>query len=536
MSQSQNNIELLLPEQRSEDAVQTKIADGLRRMHSIGKYQGRTVTNHILNDLVGLYSRELDDELKEIASAELMEITLSEFSKCKYLEDKESETFVASGMIEKNLVGLRLYTRAHKYLAERCAALNIEKPHCTDSSEFQRRFDSALICAREIVQLSGLSDQIRNEVFINHLEIRIPPAPQKVRIDADLSAFERFESRVALNNRESARIFPNGTFELDMSYFESVLDPVMTQNLGYSFTNICDVLVALSEHTPPDLDSFNDVNFLDFDAAVSYLCGGFPEITKRDIERIIGGFTISSAGLQSPNRTYYNPQEEHRALGRCFFELTMNGRPHLVWVHELFFDAFNLMRRKISHGALPKEWKDPKLAEALGKINNARGTWFEQNVLEQTKLLGLLGMRSKKELNSGGTQVPIVPGELDYIGWSPRDSAFIFLEAKMLEWAGEPKAVKQQIDKFERPKGFKDKYLKKCEWIVQNSSAVVSELQSAGIQAAAPTNLKTAFITYEPSAAASRLHEFPCVSLAEFVHDFEREGKWPYSIGVFDLP
>jgi len=528
------SFELQLPEPALEEEVATRVAQTLCAKHSVGKYCGSVNTNKILNDLVSAYNQELVLALEEIACNELVGIALSEFRKCKRMEDAETSVMIDNlATIDKNLMGVRLYGRTHKYLAERTTALGRERPRCTSKPEFQRHFYTALICCREIVQLSGLSDQIRNDVFYSYLEIRLPPAGP-VGISVNVSNFERFESRVALNNRERARIFADGTFELNLSQFESVLNPVMTKTLGYSFSDACEILVGLDSRTRPEPASIYQVNFVDVSLALSRLHEWFPEIAVSNIERVISGFTISSAELK--NRTYYNPQEEHRALNRCFFQLTLNGEPHLAWVHELFFDAFNLMQRKISHGELPEDWTGPQLAEALGKINRARGSWFEGKVLEQTKLLGLEGTRSKKTINVAGKKVPIEPGEIDYIGWSAKDNALVFLEAKMLEWAGEPKAVKQQIDKFEKPKGFVEKYLKKCRWITENHVAIISELEAVGIKPVTPTSLKTAFITYDPSAVSPRISAFPCVSLAEFVYDFERAQGWPYTVGVFDLP
>jgi hypothetical protein len=42
----------------------------------------------------------------------------------------------------------------------------------------------------------------------------------------------------------------------------------------------------------------------------------------------------------------------------------------------------------------------------------------------------------------------------------------------------------------------------------------------------------TVLITLYPNYAAFRIQDFPCVSLVEFMEDYNAKQKWPYGIGV----
>ncbi len=66
----------------------------------------------------------------------------------------------------------------------------------------------------------------------------------------------------------------------------------------------------------------------------------------------------------------------------------------------------------------------------------------------------------------------------------------------------------------------------KEEYVLTNIEKIVGAMRSEGIAInALPKRLLTGFVTFEPNIVSSLIDSFPCVSLPEFVRDYQLEGK-----------
>ena len=109
------------------------------------------------------------------------------------------------------------------------------------------------------------------------------------------------------------------------------------------------------------------------------------------------------------------------------------------------------------------------------------------------------------------------------------NNALVLAECKMLEGRLEPRFFRDDISSFITARDcYSDRFRKKINWVVNNRQNVADAF---GLKADI-TRILTVLITLYPSYAAYKILDFPCVSLVEFMEDYNAKGFWPYSIGM----
>jgi hypothetical protein len=527
-----DQYKIITPSQQISHEMELDVAQTVQKTYVSKVYVERNDLNAIVNLMVARYDHLLTASMEEIASRDLIESVLWQYTqRADWAKRQPSQSFEK---LSVKIIENRAYLKALKFIAEKNTQLQIEKSKTNTQSEWFFHFSKVLFAAHEIVRLSTLSDQIRFDVLIKDIRVEVPSQNGIIELTGDQSAFDRLENRISLDGFRNKEIFPY-SFTYDFHKFEQELNPVMLKDFGVNFSEIVEMLIALDERSLTASPTYN-TKFVDRDQAIDFLVDWYKPVNRQTVERVLGGVTVTATGVRALGRTFYNPQIEHRALRRCFFEQIWEGKPHLVWVHELVFESFLAIQTELVFNDFPPEWNvSTQINDKIGAISDARGAWFEEKVAEQSKKLGIEGLASRDSIGVGKNGIAVVPGELDFIGWSANDNALILLENKMLQWAGEPKQIKNQIQSFTKKNGFTETLSIKASWIISNLNAVVEALKSENIPVGNPTTLKTAFITYEPLAVTEILVDFPCISLSEFVTDYQNAKAWPYSIGIYKI-
>jgi len=101
----------------------------------------------------------------------------------------------------------------------------------------------------------------------------------------------------------------------------------------------------------------------------------------------------------------------------------------------------------------------------------------------------------------------------------------------------EPRLFRDDISGFvTSPNSYKTKFAKTVAWVIANAPEICEALKSLRIQIdTRPTRVGPALVTFVPSIAARLITEFPCVSLTEFMIEYDSAGRWPFELGVANI-
>lgn len=213
--------------------------------------------------------------------------------------------------------------------------------------------------------------------------------------------------------------------------------------------------------------------------------------------------------------------------------------PHLAWSPKMAVENAALLITEIPMKQVPIEWASPEVVSALGRLSNVVGKWFETSMARNFTSLGIVGIESAKDaVGRGPTAVPIPPdiGEMDFIGYSHTDRAVIVAESKFVRSGAEPRFYRDDLSEFVTgSNAFMKRLSRKSEWVAHNLPRVRTALANAtGAKITDETRrVLSVMVTYYPSCAGYFWKEAPCVSLAEFMLDYQHSGKWPYKNGEY---
>ena len=175
----------------------------------------------------------------------------------------------------------------------------------------------------------------------------------------------------------------------------------------------------------------------------------------------------------------------------------------------------------ISYQHLPPEWKTPATQKALADLSGGAGEWFEDVVCRNLKSLGLIGQRAHRTIGSGDQllRIPDSVGEIDFLGYHPQEQYLILAEAKMVMTGLEARYWRDDIDQFVFCSGsYAERFRRKVSWVKENAASISSALGFGPIQGVAHVML-----TLYPCIARTFIPDFECVSLTEFMLDYERK-------------
>jgi hypothetical protein len=201
-------------------------------------------------------------------------------------------------------------------------------------------------------------------------------------------------------------------------------------------------------------------------------------------------------------------------------------------------ESLTILMKSAVFGQLPENWRGADSAQALSRLSNAAGKWFEHAVQENLGKLKIAGVAgASRSLGVGPARFDIPPdvGELDFIGFSVVDSMLLLIECKMSRDSTEPRLFRDDVSDFVRSrKNYRDRFLKKIRWVTDNAEPIVAALKSVpGLRMdGRPSRMGAAMLTYVPSIASSLISDFSCVSITEFMIEYESAGRYPFSIGV----
>ncbi|HXC98491.1 MAG TPA: hypothetical protein VN048_04055 [Verrucomicrobiae bacterium] len=436
-------------------------------------------------------------------------------------EDVERESHLASRR------------RALKHLSEQIAMRS--PPECAPvhSRNLFPEVEEAILCAEILVALSTASDQTYF-LFPEHTQLSVMSGGYLVPFHLELippysSTGIDFAKRMAKDREYRRKFIPDPTADRDPKFQSVVLDKAFSAEFGFSYLDFLHALVRILTDIAPASGSYPIV-FCHRDNVIREL-SSCAKISTATATQILAGFTLRANDMKSEGRKLWNTKQIFRAYRRGLFELPHSTGPHLIWSNRMADESLTWLVEGFSFKKVPAEWNTQKIKQGLEALSLAASNWFEQLTVRQLAEMGINGSRRKGRIRGkeGQIEIPDTVGEIDFLG-TAKDGSLVIVECKMVESRMEARFWKEDIAEFVgAKKSYSEKFKIKLNWVVENKKQIRELLTGTG----EPCEVRAILVTLYPAFASIQISDFPCVSLSEFIADFESAGGWPYETGVF---
>lgn len=530
-----NGIRLLRPGHIAEILLRSDAEKHFRARYSPGIVSGKENVNDVFRHHFAFYADTLNRVLSPIASRDFIELLLGQYDR-----SCEIDLLAKKGRLspERNTRWQHLgpvLRRALKYLAERVVMLSPTSP-LPQNPNILRVAETALICAEMLTQLYIESDRV---YFLpGELAIEILPEGESdiFRNIGDDIYGTKMLPRIERDRQHRKDFMPIVPPQMLPAEQEKYLADAFLQTIGIPLNETLSVIHQTIKRAVPHPRGFNTL-FCRKQMIIDGIskASGYP---AKSVQQALDGFTVTKDGMASEGREIFRPKQEYRAYRRAFFEMPHETGPHLAWSKEMAIESYIQLGFGMAYGQFPREWVSPNVRASGGRLSNALGKWFEAAVASNFGKVGIIGVASAKDQIGRGAAALRIPqdiGEIDFLGISPRDNAVIVAECKCVQGSYEPNTDRDDITDFiTGNNAYMKKLAKKAEWVFDNNSAVCSALSSVigELPKADLKRVHSIMVTYYPSPAALFWDITPCVSLTEFMLDYQKKGAWPYAVGI----
>lgn len=526
------------PSYESEFRFRVRLESFVRSQYEVGRYTNPKKINEILNTILSLLDDELKSIIKKLACPGFIDFFLGQYDQsCKIRAIFDQLPFQKQSRWE--MIG-PLLRRAIKYIAELAIIYQPTGNTVNDYSqeELLPLMEDCLICAEQIFSYTNDSDKTFY-LFPQDTVLEIFPAGNEIYISVTPSNNyqEDMKRRVDFhrNNYDT-------TFDLrkipsyNISLQEKYLNPCFSEEFGVTYFDFLACIKKIIESSVLAPNTF--VPFCQKKMIINEI-HRISSIPKDRIDFILSGFSLSKNTLQI--RAPYKPKQEHRASFRAFFEYNWHAGVCLMWSPEMAKEAHITLCDNIAFSNLPIEWRSKNVEKALSSLNNAVGKWFEDAVASHFLRMGIIGRKGIKSIGTDTHRLSVPSegvGEIDFIGYLPNEKMLIIAECKMVKEGTDPIYWRDSVFEFvTSKKSYMKKFTRKISWIINNYNVVKKALES---ERDFPQNLDiekiaTVMITFAPSFAQYYIHDFPCVSLTEFIYAYQEEGIYPYTVGLYAI-
>ena len=314
-------------------------------------------------------------------------------------------------------------------------------------------------------------------------------------------------------------------FETQCKY----LDIAFNETIGTSYNTSMDIIFSIIENSCP---AENDSSSLFVQRLqIISIASRFFSVSSEVVEKVLSGFSLSKHKLS--DRLPFKPKQEYRASRRAFFEWNCEPSIHYAWSKQMAIESHYLLWRNIVFGNVPPEWRSDSVDKALNLLNNYVGHWFELETKKQFEKLGYSVLCNVKSIGSKTDRI-LVPsegiGEIDIIAYSPTQQLLVICECKITKEGFDPVYFKDSLDDYVNSRSsYANKFRRKFLWVKQNLETIINALKThKGFSRISVSKVENVMITFAPSFASYYISDFPCVSLAEFVSEHNKQGAYPY--------
>lgn len=326
-------------------------------------------------------------------------------------------------------------------------------------------------------------------------------------------------------------------YESDWIKHGTFLNDAFIEVFGSSYHQYMFLLSDLIINTKP-IDDEKDIPLVRKDEFIEGISNQ-TQINKTQLNRFFEGLTLSKELLERNRRTFFKFKQDYRVGKRPFLEIQKNGETYLSWSNEMLKERLDFLDNDFVFKTLPAEWNHNPISEAVSKMSNDAGIWFEDQVKENFVKVGVIGDHIKDKFCPGKNSLNCLSvGGFDFLGYSSKENMLILIECKFINPGFEPRSYFDDLSSFKDPKkGYVKKLDNKVEWLAENFNKVKRDL-SVRLKIKIPVTcniIGTAFFTYIKTFAFAFIDKYPCVSFTEFFDNYSKEQTWYLKTGLIEI-
>lgn len=499
----------------------------LRSRFEPGDYQGRDRANEVIKHQFQFYEKLLNNALPNLLERGSVEFLLSQF-------DEASELLHGNGILDlaERERWLRIepfFKRGIKYLVERICLMSAHSWVPVSPRQSMLAVNVAVVCAEVLSHMAQESDLVFS-IFPEHGTASVAKPGQNalfhIHVTGKHSEYaERFSARLRRDRQHRDKRVAWPPFAHHTETHQRYLDSVFQSEFGMTYGHFIHVVTQTIANRHPSLEPGS---FETLFISRARLVAGLVEVSGQPqaaIERALDGFTIRPENLKQEQRAITKPKQTHRAFRRGFFLMPHEEGPHLCFSRAMARENLINMCGAVAFQKLPPEWTTKATSRALSDLSRAAGQWFEQVLTKRLHEMGITGGGVTRRFGFGldALDVPPEVGQIDFLGFTKDEGLIVVIEAKMVSGALEPAIWRDELHDFLGEKKYADRFRRKIRWVERNRTEIA---RAFGIDREA--KVVAALVTYYPSIVAEFIDDFPCVSLAELILDFEKCRGWPY--------
>ncbi|MEZ6047131.1 MAG: hypothetical protein R3C11_16430 [Planctomycetaceae bacterium] len=469
-------ITLNRPSLLVQESIQKRAEQFIRKSYTPFLSKEKSEVDPFLKTLFAYYERIFDKSIKIAASLETFRFMLSTYETTIVFEAARKSQQLNNPLTETDWKREGPHIRhALKYTIEKCCLFSAPvAPHNLSLSS-SKELDEALICAEEMFRLAEISN------YFNFFEqesatFRLHDPSDSTFYSFTLDDQNRFSTVAKQMDHHRSQLPAIKDLEEKVHsycYAESMLNSNFKKQLGFSLSQVHDFFKFLKSGTK------DKGGLLPYDRSdlTSYLKSKF-RISFKEADALISALSLTNNSIPK-QRPIWDISHEYRTYGRCLFEFNKFGKPVLYCSPGMIGECHFQLLSKLRSRKIPPEWNSKSISKSVEKYASSINKSFEKFVVNRISSLenpkthcaqfkDSIGNSSKK------LSIPRKVGEIDYIGYAPKESLIVVAEVKMLKLAHDPKSFRNNVDKLHKSE---DQLLVKFDWIMNNLVDVVEHLK-----------------------------------------------------------
>ncbi|VVQ03488.1 hypothetical protein PS925_02541 [Pseudomonas fluorescens] len=518
-------IEIFRASPAHEERVYKIIKEAVFKKFTPGRYTDKAVIVEIVNLMFTEYYALLDEYLPKVSPREFVTYLASEYERYGQVADAHKLNKLSED--EENLwQPYALHARRGiKHLFELLCRSNMASDKVAKTQDEQEdAISMVFIAVEELVSLYMRSDNYRG--FLDEVTLTLDP-----------SEFTYFhveeDGKLKFDIRESVRDFekyvPSPMFLQDMAAHAEILDASFVETLGLSYRDTLGTLGWIIDNYS-DKQNPEALGMFEWKEAIETIALNF-RITSEQAELLLNGFCLSAQTME--DRELFRPKQEYRAYKRAFFKDPIDGVDWIFFSRRMAQECLSILIADVPFRKLPPEWQSVSVKKALDVLSLKAGRWFENVVERNLETLGIAGSSSVKSLSLGNGQSMKIPpevGEIDFLGFHEAQKLLVIIEVKQVGFTTEPRTFLDDQSKFiGDSKSYSAKFIKKYNWVLENVENVEKHFAHKFNLDARLEVAGYAMVTLYPTIVSTKIKEFSCVSISEFMNASQSGEIWPFS-------
>lgn len=510
--------------------IRIKAETHLRKDFQPGTYTASHECNAIFKHMFTFYERELDRLLPTLLTAAWIGVIIYQYEESGKISAAYKRNELHPDEADHWREYGALFRQTLDYLLEKISVFTEIDQAETDGELQSADFQRALVCAEKCVGYSSVSNLTHMMLPHATTAILYPPGQPnflKHSVHPDIAA-KLISHQVQTNYEVSARdqyLLQDGN-PFEFEYQSSLLNKPFQTTFGISFADYEKLVAKIGLTIRPITDPGKVPMTLKDE--FYYHAAMLSELPSENVNPILDQLMLSGGSA----REIWDSRQKHRINRKPFLQFVSRDRTVILWSEKKILDYLMLLRSELVFKRIPEFWKSPEITKAIDTLSNRAGSWFEKSVTHQLSKLGFKGRAISNNAFRNYPSVKFDCGQIDYLSYHPNDRAIYVFEFKLIETGFEARGARQVRDSFlSGDDAFVPVLERKIKWVKDNLATVRQFLNQeckAGIDPEV-MQIRSAFITFYPTLLSVSFDRIPCVSLVQFIEDWNQHNQWSYS-------